>query len=924
MFSGRIGPVLAAGYSEQHETLATKVVLPRGTAGLIDRPRLLGLVGQVQEIQVSVIKAGAGFGKTSLAAAWAEALQRDGHVVAWLALDSDDSEPARFFFYIGRALRRASDAVGTSAIDLLSNVSLVPIKTIVAALINDLADLETEVFLFLDDYHSITDPEIHNSLAYLLKYAPSHFHLVVTTRIEEGLPLADLRAHRRLLEVDTTALRFDVEETRRFVESEKLGPLSPLDTRMLHDKTEGWPAVLRVVASAATEMPQNFGDYVHRLSGAHRSIGAYLSELLDVLPYEVMQFMLKTAVLERFTAGLCEAVTGLKASHQILGFIEARQIMLVPLDQQRQWFRYHALLADHLRQRLQAQAADEIPKLHRLAYRWYADQNMWTDAVQHAIAAGDTAQAIAWVRSCAMDLVTKGDLLTLLGWQRFFPSALMRGQITVRLAIAWGLALAMRFEEALAHVSDIEQDVAADPTQVKLYTSQCLSIRSVALGLKDDTHAALALAEKCMAEEGDKWTVNVASNVARFCHWKAGDFGRFYAVPWIPYSEEEERRNVFSSVYRLCLQGLAEFYQAKLDVAARYYGEAERLAARYSGPYSASAALPASLIAQLRYEQGDLAGAEEAVIDSAPLIASIGMLECAASAYLVLIRTATGRGNMDRAYALLDQAERLGESRGWGRLVAIALAERTRLLSRAGQLVEATAYVRRLEQLVERYATAAPCAWTEIRLFAALAQANVAARDGRLEEAVAILRPMRRRALSEQRRYLGILLTVRLAVIMAAGNALAGAADEFRHALTLAAPSGIRRMILDAGPEIGALLARFVESGPRGGTPGELMAYASGLLDQWNEIQGADQSQPNSIPDVLSPREVGIVGLIGQGQSNKEIARQLDIAPETVKTHVKNIFLKLGVEKRVQAVMRAQALGLIGADIRMSVGYAEL
>jgi len=598
--------------------------------------------------------------------------------------------------------------------------------------------------------------------------------------------------------------------------------------------------------------------------------------------------------------------------------------MLVSLDQERQWFRYHALLADHLRQRLQMQAAEEIPQLHRRAYRWYAAQGLWTDAVQHAIAAGDTSQAMAWVQSCAMDLVTKGDLLTLLGWQRFLPTELMRGQIGVRLAIAWGLALAMRFEEALTYVSDMERDLAADPAQANLYTSQCLSVRSTALALRDDTQAALELAEKCLALKADKWTANVASNVARFCHWKSGDFGRFYTVPWVPYTEEEERRNVYSSVYRLCLQGLAEFYQAKLDVAARYYADAAQLAAKYAGPHSASAALPAGLIAQIRYEQGDLAGAEESIIDSLPLINSIGMLECAASTYTVLVRTAIGRGNMDRAYALMDQAEHLGERRGWGRLVAMALAERARLLSRAGRLVEAGACTQRLEQLVERYSTPGRSAWTEIRLFAALARANVAARDGRVDEAVAILRPMRRRALSEQRRYLGILLTVRLAVIMAAGNAHAGAADEFRHALTLAASTGIKQMILDAGPEVGPLLTGLQEFARRNGASPELMAYASELMDRWNETHGADMKPLRTITDVLSPREIATVELIGQGQSNKEIARRLGIMPETVKTHVKNIFLKLGVERRVQAVSRAQALGLIGADTRMPVGYAGL
>ena len=205
------------------QLLATKILTPRCAAGLIDRPRLLDLIAQVETKQVSVIKAGPGLGKTTLAVAWAEQLQLGGKSIAWLALDDDDDEPMRFLSYVSHALRQATDRVGELAIDLISDFSLVPVNTIVSTLINDLADIGNDVYLFLDDYHRITDHEINNAISYLLRYAPTQFHLVLTTNNEPSLPLARLRAHNQLVEIDGSALRFDLDETGRFLEHENMG-----------------------------------------------------------------------------------------------------------------------------------------------------------------------------------------------------------------------------------------------------------------------------------------------------------------------------------------------------------------------------------------------------------------------------------------------------------------------------------------------------------------------------------------------------------------------------------------------------------------------------------------------------------------------------------------------------------------------------
>ena len=324
--------------------LVTKILPPRLTPGLIDRPRLLALINQVQMKRLTVIKAAAGFGKTCLAVAWAERLRQSGNPVAWLSLDDDDDEPTRFLFYVAHVLQNVCNGAGEPAIGLINEIFLVRPQTIVSTLINNLADVDDEVYLFLDDYQWATHRGIHESVSFLLANAPSNFHLVLTTRSEPPLRLARLRAQNQLLEIDVSALRFDFDEMVQFLEHERLGGLTSSELRTLHEKTEGWPAVMRILVSTTSLSGQKFRHYVPRLTGVPRPINSYLSEMLDSLPDEMAQFMLRTAVLDRLSAPLCQAVTGVKSSQDLLLSIATKRLLLVPLDQEGLWYRYHALL----------------------------------------------------------------------------------------------------------------------------------------------------------------------------------------------------------------------------------------------------------------------------------------------------------------------------------------------------------------------------------------------------------------------------------------------------------------------------------------------------------------------------------------------------------------------------------------------------
>ncbi|MCP3725218.1 LuxR C-terminal-related transcriptional regulator [Paraburkholderia sp. CNPSo 3272] len=892
---------------------ATKVLPPRAPARLVDRPRLICLADEAENKRLVVIKAPAGFGKTSLALAWFERLRMGNAQVAWLSLDSDDDEPARFLNHLAHALRHACSGVGASAIGLTAQASLVPAQTVLSTLINELVDVGDEVYLFLDDYHVISLSAVHDALSFFVENAPANVHVVICTRTAPALPLARLRAYNEILEIEAPMLRFTFDETQRFVESECPGKLAAADVKSLLASTEGWAAALRISTSALSRETFKPGREFIAPSGASRHFAAYLEDMLERLPAETVAFMLRTSILDRLTASLCEAVTGVAASQRTLEDVAAHQLLLEPIDLEGHWFRYHHLMREYLRQRLERQYPVEVAELHRRACAWYTDHELWTDAVRHAIASGATEDALALMGHCAMALVRNGDLLTLLGWQRHFPVQLMRAQTRVSLAIAWGMALAMRFEEALLMLKEVEhdaQDGCADSGAILL---ECQAIRSVVAALQDDALKALVLAQGCLAQPStDVWTTNVVSNVVRFGQWKAGNLEALYATPWIPYSIDEDQRNMFSSVYRLCLLGHAEMQQMHFPLAERYFLDSMQLAERYAGPQSTSAALCAPMISQIRYEQGRLDEAEALLVDLMPVIDAAAFLDCVLIAYRVLVRIAVDRSNPGQAYALLDRAYALGHARGWDRLKAAALVERTRLYLAEGRITEASVCASQLHQLAASVGERTQLVSPEIETYRAIAAARLSIAQKRTEDAVGLLNTALRSVENRRNDYLALHLRIELSLVAMATGKRNLAIAAFRGVVTTAASAGIFRSILDQGPEIGPLLLALREEGPSPASTADAAPYIHALLDGWRA-----RYEPESKPhrdaqrDSLSPRERSIVALIAQGQSNKEIARTIGITPETVKSYLKNIFVKLGVEKRAQAVARAQELGLM-------------
>jgi len=894
--------VMGSGYAPV--LLATKIRPPRLPQGIIERPRLLALAEQVRAKTVTVVRAGAGFGKTSFAVTLANRIRACGGSVAWLSIDTTDDEPTRFLHSVACVLSRSRARGQSEAVDFLREMSLANGRVALAMLINDIADRDDEVFLFLDDYYLIAQPAIHDGMGFLLLNAPSNLHVVLTTRSDPPLPLARLRGRDQVLEIDTSDLRFDADEMRRFLEREKLNAPSREELLALTARMEGWPAMMRIAASAFARRPMR---RALAASDAARHVETYLNEMLSGLPVALADFMVRTAVLERLTAPLCDVVLETANSREVLREIESRALLLVSVDRDATWFQFHPLLRDFLADRLNGLPAAEVAGLHRRAAQWFRASEDWTEAIAHAAAAGDEQQAASWIERSATVLLKRGDLLPLLAWQRLLPANLMRGQTKIRLAIAWGMALAMRFDDAMREVSSIEGETTTvhDLMDRETLICECEAIRAVALALSDDSVAAQSVAEAVLARgPKDASTFNAVSDVASFCYWKAGELARFHAVPWMPFSAEQSRRNVFVEVYRLCLRGLVLHEQLRIAAAERHYRDALRVAADHAGPDPAAAALPASLLAALRYDQGRADDAEALLLDRMLIVDAIGMLECVLHAYATLIAIAVRRGQRERAHTLADRAEVIGRDRRWARLISAVQLWRTRLYLADGRIADATECTAALDRLVAEHPAQQPCAWSAIGAYAAEAHASLAVASGRAREAIPVLARRRAEARAAEQRDSELRLAVHLALALDAAGAGEAAVDALADAIALAAPVSLHQPLLDAGPNLAPLLRR-VRAAPASGVE----VFAKQCLSALEPP--VDIAPENTKGPLLSPREQSVLALLGEGRSNKDIARTLNIAPETVKSHVKNIFGKIGVERRAQAVSRAMSLGLI-------------
>jgi LuxR family maltose regulon positive regulatory protein len=896
--------------------LLTKLFVPQVRARRVARPALVTQLNRGLTGKLTLVSAPAGFGKTTLVADW---LQQGNRPFTWLSLDEGDNEPARFLVYLAAALRRIRDGWSQIVETALRSPQPPSPRPVIAALINEIASSQLELILALDDYHAISHSAIHEAVTLLVDHMPPTVHLVLVTRADPPLPLARLRARGQLNEIRANDLRFTVDEAGTFLNQIMDLHLAPEQIATLKARTEGWIAGLQLAALSLQGLgsAQDVADLVDAFAGSHRYVVDYMmEEVFGRQDAEVQGFLLQTSILDRLSGPLCDAILDQESATKgkedtlslippssggqaILEYLEGHNLFTLPLDCERRWYRYHHLFADLLRDRLRETQSQRIPELHRRAAVWYEHHGLMEEAVHHALKAQDYALAVRLIRQVAFSLWRFSENYTLLSWMRAMPETLVRSYAGLSVHYAAALIVSGQLEAAEPWLQSAEARLLEQPTS---------SIVRASLG---HVYRLRAYAARFLGTPADVLV-----------------FSR-RALEYTPADRADMRGVTLLHI------GHAHLLNGSTSMADQALREACEICRAVGHPAAYLSA--AHYLAQLRTYQGLLRETEGIYRAAIEFVAEQDKLVCAGIEQVGLGDLLREWNDLEAAAERIDQGLELAQIGGDFVFLRDAYLARARLELALGDLEEALTFAHRAEQLIRHHRCpwetalvelwkarlylaqgdlAGAAAWArtctlspddELRFVDELGHvtlAQVLLAQGRLDPAGRLLERLGQAAESAGRwgRVIQVLI-VQALVRQAAGDE-AGALACLERSLALAEPEGYVRTFLDAGPGIAPLLRRALDHG---------MApdYVAGLL---GALAGPIPPRPpvdQPLIDPLTPRELEVLHLIYVGLRNQEIADQLIISLATVKRHISNIYGKLGVSHRTQAIACARELGLL-------------
>ena len=472
--------------------LATKLFIPPPRPNLFSRPRLVELFKQGLDRKLTLISTPAGFGKTTLVSECVPVCER---AITWVSLDDGDNDKTRFLLYFISALKKIDFEIGDGVWEALHATQPLDIDTLLIGLLNEIAELKQSFVMVFDDYHTISETDIHEILIFILENQPPNMHLVISGRSDPPWPLARWRVRQEMTEIRTKDLRFTPEEAFSLLNGIMKLEISMDDVLSLDTRIEGWIAGLQL-AAISLQGKDDVSGFIQTFAGSHRFIFDYLiEEIFEQLSPEIQDFLLRTSILERMSAPLCDAITGKVGSRSILDYLEKLNLFIIPLDDQRQWYRYHHLFADLLAGRLQELHPDLVHVLHLHASFWFETNGQLWDTVRHAFTAGDVDRVAQVAEVNVLGIMERGELGTLIRWLNELPGKLIDDYPWLKVAQAWALTQAGSFEVAIPCLSSAEASLQGDPgvseEQVRHIKGHIAAIRCYIelLSLGDHTYA---------------------------------------------------------------------------------------------------------------------------------------------------------------------------------------------------------------------------------------------------------------------------------------------------------------------------------------------------------------------------------------------------------------------------------------------------
>jgi LuxR family transcriptional regulator, maltose regulon positive regulatory protein len=898
--------VPSASWDEQMSPLiTTKIALPQSGMPLIARPDVVARCLESIERPGAIIAAPAGFGKTTLLLMACEQLRERGWRIAWLSLEETEQDPVRFWTYVLAALDSAQPEISSSARRLLGTPRPLPIDVVLTALVNDLAAATRPIVLVLDDYHRCATPAHDQSLAFLVEHAPATLHLVVSARSDSTFPPARLRAQGRIAALHATDLRFSAEEAGRFMRETMHLTLPAEQLARLSEQTEGWVAGLQLAALSLREQTGTLDLAADRSTTPHYVAEYLIDEVLEHQPTDIQMFLLQTATLERLAGPLCDAVTGRDDSAAVLAQLMRAQLFVTPLNPERTWYRYHHLFAGVLRERLERTEPDVLAQCHLRAAEWLREHDMIDEAIRHLIAAKALDEAATLIESESDRLVLRGEVVGLASWASALPRDVVLRHPHLCTLFIIELLLQSEGPEAAAWTDDLEcslkeQEIASDQVEGEIAV-----VRAFLRLFSGDFAGGAALARDAIMRLGPKdhllrglalWLITMFGVVGEDDLSEVGQKITEIA------EESIHTWNILVMVMAFVTRAAIETYQGRLHTAAQTCHEALRLARQTQGNELPIMAIIYCVLAEVRREWNDLDGAESDINHAKEIGLYPNYSEFINDGLVSLALIQAERGHGDEALATCEEIRHAIRTQ---RMASIDLLQmevvRVQILLMHGRVAEAIRWAAERKQ--RRKERDPMMEMLVLRVDEDLALARVALAQGNFGDVIATLEDLCARA-GRAGRFHNV-LDARM--LLARARWMAGDLDaalrDLDASLALAAPEGFKRIYLDEGEPMADLLAGYVAN--RGPSPER--AHALKLLAAF----GRAVDPPMHTPAItLSPRELEVLRLLATGRSNEAIASELVVALSTVKWHVAQIYRKLGVRGRVQAIARARDLQL--------------
>jgi LuxR family transcriptional regulator, maltose regulon positive regulatory protein len=885
--------------------LATKLYIPPPRPKVVQRAHLIQRLNEALRYTpgVTLISAPAGFGKTTLVSEWVADCDRPA---AWLALDNGDNDPARFLAYLIAALQTIAPNLGANLLAMLQAPQPPPTESILTDLLNEIITIPNNFVIVLDDYHVIDSKPVDQVITFLLEHQPPQLHLVIVTREDPTLPLARLRASGQMTELRAADLRFTLTEASEFLNQIMGLHLSTEDIAALETRTEGWIAGLQL-AALSMQGQKDTASFIQSFTGSHHFVMDYLvEEVLKQQSESIQTFLLNTSILSRLCGPLCDAILldSTASGQQILEHLERANLFVIPLDDERRWYRYHHLFADLLRQRLMqslttstedAQRRSLARELHIRASQWYEDNGLALEAFHHAAAANDIERAERLIDGRGIPLHLSGGVTPILNWLESLPATVMHARpwlwwrhAALLLINGQTVGVKEKLDAAEAGFSAAAQSSEVDE-KTRYWIGRIAGARAVLALTRYDVKGMLTQSRRALeylpannpaVRATPFWTLG-------FAHFIQGDRVAARQAYTEAISNSQASGDIFTTI--LATIGLGGIQE--VDTQLYQANETYRRVLQWVGDRPQQIIHEAHLgLARILYEWNDLETAEQHARQSIHLARQYeSVIDRFIVCEVFLARVKLAQGEVTEAAELLAQADQTVRQHNFVHRIPEVASAQVLTLLRHGD-IEVAAHLAQTHNL--------PLSQTRVHL----AQGNASA-------ALALVESYRQQVEAKGWADERLKAMVLQAVAFHMQSEKDKAMQVLRDTLALAEPGGYIRIIVDEGSPMTQLLSEAATRGLMPDYVGKLIAAleTEALKSEDNPLQPS--AQPLIEP--LSPRELEVLRLIAHGLSNDEISKRLFLALDTIKGHNRRIYDKLQVQRRTEAVARARELGLL-------------